>query len=110
MNFSSMNDSAILAVVGGRIRQERLNQNLTQATLAEISGTARIVVQRVEGGKGCSLRSLIRLMRALGKLDQMDTLLPDPGVSPLALARFAGRVRKQASGNRGRRAGPGRES
>jgi transcriptional regulator with XRE-family HTH domain len=105
MNYTSMTESAILAQMGERLRQERLNQNLTQATLAKMSGTARIVVQRAEGGKGCSLRSFIRLMRTLGKLDQISSLLPEPGVSPLELARSAGRRRKQASGNRGRRIG-----
>jgi hypothetical protein len=48
------------------------------------------------------LGNLIRILRSLGKIDQLDALLPEPGISPLELARFSGRHRKGASGRRGR--------
>ena len=102
MDFTTMADSAILGVIGDRLKQERLNQNLTQTTLAEMSAVGRIVVQRTEAGKGCSLRSFIRLLRTIGKLDHLNALLPEPGVSPIELARLSGRRRKEASGKRGR--------
>jgi len=97
-----MADSAILGAIGDRLKQERLNQNLTQTALAEMSAVGRIVVQRTEAGKGCSLRSFIHLLRTLGKLDHLNALLPEPGVSPIELARLSGRRRKEASGERGR--------
>ncbi len=103
MNFNEMSDAAVLREIGGRIKQERLNQNRTQT---EIASTARIglnVVKRLENGAGCTLGSLIRVLRALSKIEQLDNFLPEPGVSPLELARLAGRKRKEASGNRGRR-------
>jgi len=106
MDFTTMADSAILDVVGNRLKQERLNQNLTQTELATRSGVGRIVVQRTEAGKGCSLRSLIRLLRTLGKLDHLDTMLPEPGISPIDLARLSGTRRKEASGRRGRPSPP----
>lgn len=102
MDFTTMADSAILGVIGDRLRQERLNQNLTQAELASRSGVGRIVVQRTEAGKGCSLRSFMRLLRTLGKLDHLNALLPEPGISPIDLARLSGKRRKEASGKRGR--------
>lgn len=103
MDFTIMPDPAILRIVGDRLRQERLNQNLTQIELAGRSGVGRIVVQRTEAGKGCSLRSFVRLLRTLGKLDHLNSLLPEPGISPIDLARLSGKRRKEASGNRGRR-------
>ena len=95
-------DSAILARLGDRIKQERLNQNLTQANLAQNAALSLIVVRRLENGRGCTLENLVRILRSLNKLDQLDLFLPEPGVSPLELARLAGRRRKEASGKRGR--------
>ena len=102
MDFAAMAESAVLGMIGDRLKEERLNQNLTQAALAESSGVGRIVVQRAEAGKGCSLRSFTRILRALGKLDHLNTLLPETGVSPIELAKLSGRRRKEASGQRGR--------
>lgn len=95
-------DGAILETIGERVRQERLNQNLTQASLAQKAGVSLIVIQRLEGGRGCRLENLIRILRSLNKLDQLDLFLPEPGVSPIELARLAGRQRKEATGRRGR--------
>jgi predicted transcriptional regulator len=95
-------DGAVLEMIGERIKQERLNQNLTQVSLAQKGGISVIVIQRLEGGRGCTLENLIRTLRSLNKLDQLDLFLPEPGVSPIELARLAGRQRKEATGGRGR--------
>jgi transcriptional regulator with XRE-family HTH domain len=110
MDFTIMSDAAVLGAIGDRLKQERLNQNVTQAALAELSGVSTIVVQRAEAGKGCSLRNFVRLLRTLGKLDHLNALLPEPGISPIELARLSGRRRKEASGKRGRPAVGLRES
>ena len=103
MEFSAMSDSAVLAEFGERVRRERLNQNRTQAELASAARVGLNVIKRLETGNGCNLSSFVRIARALGNIDALDTLLPQPGVSPIQLARLAGRERKQASGGRGRR-------
>lgn len=105
MDISELSDSAILTELGGRIRRERLNQNRTQAEVAITSSVALNVVRRLESGDGCTLGNLVRIMRALGRLDSLDNFLPSPGVSPLELARLGGRMRKQASGGRGHKRG-----
>ncbi len=103
MKFSSMNNQAVLKEIGIRARRERLNQNLTQETLSQVAGVSRRVVLDLEGGKGCGLSSLIEILRALRKLDQLDAFLPDPGISPLQLAKLRGHERQRASGRRTRR-------
>ncbi len=107
MEFSTMSDSAVLSEFGERVRRERLNQNRTQAELATAARVGLNVIKRLETGDGCTLSSFIRVSRALGKIDALDALFPEPGVSPIQLARLAGRERKQASGGRGRRKGTG---
>lgn len=102
MDFRAMTDKGILAVLGERASRQRLNLNTTQAVLSERAGVTRIVVQHLEGGRGCTLRNMIRILRALGLLDQLDAFLPEPGLSPIQLARLKGRVRHRATGKRGK--------
>ena len=100
MKFFSMNNRAVLKEIGGRVRRERLNQNTTQETLAGRAGVSRRVVLDLETGKGCGLSSFIEILRSLRKLDQLDAFLPDPGISPLQLAKLRGHERQRASGRR----------
>lgn len=97
-----MNDKALLILLGERINRQRLNQDITQAELAKRAGVARIVVQRLESGLGCKLENLIRILRALGLLQQLETFLPDQGPSPIQLAKLKGYERQRASGGRRR--------
>ena len=101
MNFDAMSDKAILAELGERLSRRRLNRNMTQEELAVASGVARRLVQRLEGGQGCSLENLMRILRALGMLGQLDAFLPESEISPLQMARTRGRERLRASGRRG---------
>lgn len=93
-----MSDQTIVKILGERVNRQRLNQNMTQVELAKKSGVARIVIHRLENGLGCTLESLIRLLRALGALEQLNSFLPEPGLSPIQLAKLKGRERQRASG------------
>lgn len=89
-------DQALLAELGTRVRAARLERNLSQQQLAEEAGVGRMTVQRLEEGGSASLKSLIRILRALGELDGLRRLLPPPGPSPLEEARRQGRRRQRA--------------
>lgn len=101
MNFTPMSDTAVLAEVGQRVRQERLNQNTEQAVLARQAGISRRTLQRLEAGGVSTLATMLRVLRALGKLNAIDAFLPPPGISPIQLARLRGTKRLRASGQRG---------
>ena len=100
MDFGNMSDKAILSEIGMRVSRQRLNRNITQEDLARRAGVARIVVQRLEGGRGCTIENLIRILRTFGVLDQLDAFLPEAGLSPLQLANFRGRQRLRAYSKR----------
>lgn len=105
MKFISMNNNAVLKEIGVRIRRERLNQDTTQEALALRAGVSRRVVLDLEAGKGCGLSSFIEILRTLRKLEQLDAFLPDPGISPLQLAKLKGHERKRATGLHGKSKG-----
>ena len=100
MNTAELSDKAAMALVGERIQRERLNQNLTQVGLAERAGIGVRTVRSLEAGQKPTVETLIRALRGLGKLGALDALLPEPGLSPLQLARLQGRERRRASGRR----------
>jgi putative transcriptional regulator len=100
MNIAESSDKAAVALIGERTHRERLNQNLTQEALAERAGVGVRTVRHLEGGKPTTLETLIRVLRALGKLGTLDAFLPEPGISPLQLAKLKGRERQRAGTRR----------
>ena len=103
MDFRTISDKAIQAELAGRLQRERLNQNLSQADLAQRAGISLRTLKYVEGGRDSTFETMIRILRALDRLDHLDAFLPEPGSSPLQLARLKGKERQRASGRRGKR-------
>lgn len=98
MDIYEAGDSFILREIGARIKLCRLNLNITQEKLSEMTGVSRNCIQALEQGKrGISLLSFIKILRGLEQLDQIDVLLPKPEISPIALAEMDGKKRKRAS-------------
>ena len=100
MGIEELSDKAAMALIGERIQRERLNQNMTQAELAERAGLGARTVRSLEAGQRPTVETLIRALRGLGKLGTIDAFLPEPGISPLQLAKLQGRERQRASGRR----------
>jgi transcriptional regulator with XRE-family HTH domain len=86
----------ILQEIGHRLARYRLQQNRTIADLAKAAGLGTATVKRAEAGKGPTLETVVRLLRALGRIDALDAFLPVPLVSPLQLADLQGRERQRA--------------
>lgn len=91
---------ALLLEIGQRIQRERLNQNLSQAELCQKAGISRKTMTNLENGEPCSLVTLLAVLQGLNRLDHLDAFLPDPGISPIELAKLHGKVRKRATGKR----------
>jgi len=103
MSFYAATDQAILAELGRRLRQRRLDRNLSQQEVADKAGLDRTTVGALERDGRASLLTLVQVLRAFGALDELDGFLPATGPSPLELARRQGQVRQRASGPRGPR-------
>jgi len=101
MNWKSMADPAIVREIGRLIQQMRLNRNLTQKQLAEMSGINRVTISRFESGRASNLLSLIQILRAFDKLDILNGFYEEAEISPIQLLRLQKNRRKRASGTRG---------
>jgi transcriptional regulator with XRE-family HTH domain len=82
--------------MGQRLAQYRLNQNLSQADLGKRAGVSRNTITRMEAGESTQATNLIRTLRALGLLQNLDALVPEPQVSPLQMASRQGNARIRA--------------
>lgn len=95
-------DQAILKEIGERFAMVRLNQNFTQANLAEQAGVSKRTVERLEAGESVQVTSLIRLLRSLGLQQRLEVLFPEPVASPMAQLKLQGRKRQRASSKESR--------
>lgn len=87
----------ILREIGARLRGLRLQQNVTQADLAALAGVGHATLKRAEAGENSRLETVVKILRALGRVEALDGFLPPPLVSPLRLAEEQDRRRRRAS-------------
>lgn len=86
-----LNDDAVLNELGRRIAHRRIQQGLTQATLAEQAGVSRSTVDRLERGHSVQLNNLVRVLRELNLLNNLDVLLPPATPTPMELLERQGK-------------------
>lgn len=72
---------------GEQVRALRLNRDIDQATLAERAAVSLSALKALEAGRGSSLRTIVRVARALDRGDWLDSFFEQPSISPLAIAR-----------------------
>jgi len=90
----TLTDEAILGELGERLARRRLELELSQESLARES---KRTVERVEAGASTQMSSMIRVMRVLGLLERLETLVPETGPRPMELLKLKGKARKRAS-------------
>lgn len=92
-----MSDNAIVASIGEFLKHQRLNQNKTQAKVAEDAGVNRWTISQIENGEAISLTSLIQILRALNALHVLNNFEIENQISPLELAKLEKKKRQRAS-------------
>lgn len=95
-NLHAAAPRAISENIGARLRQARLNANLTQDALAKATGLSRSAVIGAEAGR-TTLETFVNILIALNLTDQINNLLPEQQVSPIQLAKLQGKKRQRAS-------------
>src|ERR1017187_531826 len=103
-DMSFMSPDELQAVFGKQLQELRISKNLDQITTAEKAGISERALRNLEAGRGSTVESLLRVLKALDSLDGLELLAPKPSVSPLALLRSskARRRVRQSSGSRDR--------
>lgn len=84
---SSRTTEELEAQLGLQIRALRLRRNVDQQALAERAGVALSALKNVESGKGSTLKTLLKVLRALDRLDWIASLSPTISISPLQMLK-----------------------
>lgn len=86
MQYQFLTIADLVREVGKQARDYRIRKGMEQTEVAEIAGVSERTVRALEQGHGSSLGSLLRVMKALGCLDGLNHLFPQPAtIDPLAL-------------------------
>lgn len=95
-NWIEMSDIAIINKIGKFIKHTRLEQNKTQAQLAEEAGINRWTVSQFENGESVTISTLIQIMRVLDLLHLLEIFEIDEKISPIEYAKLKEKKRRRA--------------
>ena len=82
--------------LGHQFRALRLKNDTDQKTLAEKAGISLSALRNLETGSGVSLKTMLAVLRALGRTDFIDMLAPVPTVSPMQMLKATRTPRQRA--------------
>jgi transcriptional regulator with XRE-family HTH domain len=80
--------------LGDRIKQLRLRQNLDQRETAALAGVSERALRNLEMGRGSTVETFIRALKALNLIDGLDVLVPESSVDPLAVLKSTSKQRR----------------
>jgi len=84
------------AILGENVKALRLQKNLDRQTLCHHAGISQNALRHLEGGKGATLKTLIRVIRALDRESWLASIAPQISINPLHMIREK-RPRQRAS-------------
>ena len=96
MKFENMSPVAIAEELGNRLKQARLNADLTQAEVASRAGLNRRTILKAEKGK-VQFENLVAILVSMDMADQLNMFIPVQEISPIQLAKLKGQKRQRAS-------------
>ena len=70
----------LVKLLGARFKDYRLRSNMTQKEVSEQSGLTVTTIHKFESGAAdnISLATFLLLLKALGEIEALDDLLPEP--------------------------------
>ena len=78
----ALTSKAVVSEIATQIKNYRISRRITQKELAEQSGVSLRSISRFEQGADIQLSSLVKILRSLGLLDNLNMLVPDVTKSP----------------------------
>ncbi|OGT64213.1 MAG: hypothetical protein A3J38_00035 [Gammaproteobacteria bacterium RIFCSPHIGHO2_12_FULL_45_9] len=74
-------------LLGEHLKMLRLQKNLDRRTLCTQAGISESALRHLEGGTGSTLKTLIRVVRALDRESWLTGIVPQVSINPLHMAR-----------------------
>lgn len=73
--------------LGENIKKLRLQKGFHQQTLSEQAGISISALKNLENGNGATVKTLIRVIRALGREDWIEAVAPLVSINPLHMVQ-----------------------
>lgn len=73
--------------LGESIKELRLQKNIDRQTLCERAGVSMNACRHLETGQGATVKTLVRVVRALGREDWFAGIAPKVSINPLHMVR-----------------------
>src|SRR3990167_9657120 len=73
--------------LGEDIKALRLQKNIARKTLCERAGISVNALRNLEGGKGTTLKTLIRVLKTLNRESWLGQIAPRTSINPLHLTK-----------------------
>jgi len=86
--------------IGQQLRRLRLLRNIDQRTLAQRAGIAVNAIKNLEYGKGATMKSLIRVLKVLDRVEWLNALQPEISISPMQIIRSYNKAPRQRASRR----------
>lgn len=93
--WKDRSDINIQTEIGNRLKEYRLRSGLQQKELAEKTTLSLSTIMRMEQGGGVSFTNLLRVLRVLGLLENLEFFIPKPPVSPIMMRKMQGKTVKR---------------
>lgn len=74
-------------MLGGNIKALRLQKNLARKILCTRAGISENALRNLEGGKGATLKTLIKVLKALNRETWLEGIAPRTSINPLHLTK-----------------------
>jgi transcriptional regulator with XRE-family HTH domain len=101
INWKAFSDAGVVERLGAELKRMRLERNLTQAEVAERAGLDRTTIVKLEAGRAATLLTVVQVLRAIGRLDLLNTFHEEPKLTPYMLVeqqeKYLKNQRKRAS-------------
>ena len=94
ITFYSSNDE-VLTEIGSRIKACRIALPATQKEMAQLTNLSQRTISNLETGRDVSFSTVIAVLRALGMLQSLETMIPEQGPRPSEMAAL-GKPRERA--------------
>ncbi len=86
--------------IGEQLRRLRLLRNIDQRTLAQRANVAVNAIKNLEHGKGATLKSLIRVLKVLDRVEWLNALQPEISISPMQILKSRKKAPRQRASRR----------
>src|SRR5690606_35912346 len=74
-------------MLGENIKALRLQKNLARKIVCKRAGISENALRNLEGGKGATLKTLIRVLKALNREAWLEGIAPKTSINPLHLTK-----------------------